>query len=287
MLNYPFTAPFGLQEFGPIKSLYHKKFTKPDLIILSQSFREQSRLIASSTDPEAGSDAAVLLFAGLCRAICARSNSSEEHLLSRLVVLLSGILDPHADEVVGQQLQESLREKSDVQLFADDVKSEIEDMLGNDSGFLNSDNDEPGEPKAASDIGLSETTGQDSAVGLADGTAQSGSDGLTATNTAATEAAGLPTPPAPPVAPKLSMLKMPEQDQSAQPGRVKVKSDRELALQAEVANIFENDAQQEARIAVLEKRYRELAKPCAFVLQRLNLAGCLQTMAVCLVGSRH
>jgi hypothetical protein len=85
------------RELGKFSGLFHKKFTKPDLTILTAPYRdllrEHKSVKETASDEGELEDSTVVKFGALIIAICIKSYQSPDHLLTRIIAMLSGALE--------------------------------------------------------------------------------------------------------------------------------------------------------------------------------------------------
>lgn len=92
------------KELAKCSTMFHKKFTKPDLTIVMAPFRDNHRMVKEGASDEGfQEDIAVLAFANMMQQICCKTHRSEEHVLSRLVTILSEVCNPPAKGKKGRE----------------------------------------------------------------------------------------------------------------------------------------------------------------------------------------
>ena len=246
------------RELGKFEGLFHKKFTKPDLTILCAPFKDtmgKSTVKESASEAGMQEDMSVLKFGDLVMQITAKSYRSEEHMLTRIIAMLSGALEDPPETLMPS--------KSELNLF--------EGVTPKGVGSVDND---PNEGAGAAD-GNGSTMSDDD-----DDDEDASEKGANTLSAGGFGGGGAMRPP-----------------KSAKPDRVKtpigrrsskvevdegerMKSKKQQVIDEELAHIFASDAEQEARIAKLEKRCGTLSELISVLLPHAKLRFAKEDAAV-------
>jgi len=254
------------RELGKFEGLFHKKFTKPDLTILCAPFKDvMGKVSVKESASEAGmqEDMSVLKFGDLVMQITAKSYRSEEHMLTRIIAMLSGALE----DAVDSELTPS---KTEIDLFegvgaatksaasADDEVSQIGEGSDDEDG-----EDEDEKSRLGTALGGAGALGAGGGGGLGLGGGMKPPKSAKPSRDAKT-----------PIGRRSSKVEPGDEDHDAKRTKKQQIHDETLA------QVFASDAEQEARIAKLEKRCGTLSELISVLLPHAKLRFAKEDAAV-------
>ena len=254
------------RALAEIPNLFHKKFTKPDLTIITANYRGMTKQVKeASSDQGIADDLAIITFAQLLIQISCKSAGSDQFLLSRMIMMLEHIFGVKERDKVPTPPQSlsglegataattATAAESNILQSQDDVRPDTDDVATASNASMTNGNDvtitvDGGD--AARDDGaktprhllgidrLSERAG--SAISTTSALSDSSELGLDASS-------GNP----------LQMLAA-TRAQSKREGDQLV--DTQRIIEENMAGYLASDAEQEARILQLEKRVASLSE---------------------------
>ena len=258
------------RELGKFEGLFHKKFTKPDLTILCAPFKDvmgKSTVKESASEAGMQEDLSVLRFGELIMQITSKSYRSEDHMLTRIIAMLSGALEDPPETLMPSKSELNLFQGVGVtksSASAEDGEEGSSDIGGGGgasdaNGSTVGDDDDDYDDDDESEKGVSRLS--------------LGGGGKVGGGMKPPRSANPMRDAKTPLGRRSSKV---EEDGDGDARRSK----KQQVIDEELAHIFASDAEQEARIAKLEKRCATLSELISVLLPHAKLRFAKEDAAV-------